>query len=84
MNTEAKQYRSPTKKLMRFFERSRDKWKKKCLDAKQRVKSLHTKVADLQASRERWKNEAKQLRGETARLRAKLQDQQKAISATRS
>lgn len=75
MIAEAKQYRSPTKKLMKFFENSRDKWKKKCLDSKQRVKLLHTKVADLQASRERWKKEAKELRSEITQLRAELQEQ---------
>ena len=75
MSTVAKQYRSPTKKLMRFFENSRDKWKKKCLDARRRVKLLLTKVADLKASRERWKKEAKQRRSEIAQLRAELQEQ---------
>ena len=55
MQMEKKEYRSPVKKLMRYFEQSRDKWKARCLEAKGRVKLLHTKVADLQASRERWK-----------------------------
>ena len=54
MDKERKEYRSPLKKLGVFFERSRDKWKQKCLDAKRRVKFLHTKVADLQRSRERF------------------------------
>ena len=80
MSTEAKQYRSPTKKLMRFFEKSRDKWKKKCLETKRRVKLLHTKVVDLKASRQRWKKEAKQLRSDVAQLRAEL-DEQKPITA---
>ena len=34
MGMEAKQYLSPIKKLSKFFERSRDQWKQKCLDAK--------------------------------------------------
>lgn len=75
MDMAAKQYRSPTKKLLKFFENSRDKWKKKCLEAKRRVKLLHTKVADLQASRERWKKEAKHLRSEILQLRAELEEQ---------
>lgn len=75
MRTETKQYRSPVKKLMRYFEQSRNKWKERCLEAKQRIKLLHTKVADLQASRERWKEEAKQLRVEVAQLRNELGEQ---------
>ncbi len=75
MRKETKQYRSPIKKLAQFFEKSRDKWKTKCLQAKQRIKSLHTKVADLRASRERWKKEAKQLRVEVAQLRSELGEQ---------
>jgi hypothetical protein len=61
------------KKLTRFFENSRDRWKAKCLDSKRRVKLLHTKVADLKASRERWKAEAKQLRQELTELRRELE-----------
>ena len=81
MRTETKQYRSPVKKLMRYFEQSRDKWKERSLEAKQRIKLLHTKVADLRASRERWKKESKQLRVEVAQLRDEL-DEQKANTVT--
>lgn len=79
MSTEAKQYLSPVKKLARYFEKSRDRWKEKCLKAKKRVKLLHTKVADLQVSRERWKSEAKQLREELAQVRMELD--QKVVGA---
>ena len=37
---ETSEYRSPQRKLVRFFERSRDQWKRKCMDAKQRCKLL--------------------------------------------
>ena len=80
MDTQSKQYRTPLKKLVRFFENSRDKWKAKCLDAKRRIKLLLTQVADLKASRERWKQEAKQLRAEIAQLQAQL-GEQKVISS---
>ncbi len=81
MPTERKQYRSPVKKLMRCFETSRDKWKEKCLEAKLRVKLLHTKVADLRVSRERWKQEARQLRVEVSRLRDELAEQKTGTAA---
>lgn len=82
MGMEAKQYRSPTRKLLKFFERSRDRWKQKCLDAKLRVKRLHTKVADLRASRQKWREEAKRLQAEVARLQAELEEQ-KVLAAAR-
>lgn len=82
MGMEAKQYRSPIKKLVKFFEQSRDQWKQKCLDAKLRVKRLHTKVADLQASRQRWREEAEELRSQVAQLQAELAEQ-KTFAATR-
>lgn len=75
MSMETKEYRSPIVKLARFFERSRDKWKEKCLKAKRRVKRLQTNVSDLEASRERWKQEAKKARAEVARLQAALEEQ---------
>ncbi len=81
MRTETKQYRSPIKKLAKFFEQSRDRWKARCLEAKGRIKLLHTKVADLQASRERWKEEAKRLRVEVAQLGNEFEEQ-KANAAT--
>ena len=81
MSTEAKQHRSPIKKLVKFFEQSRDNWKAKCLEAKRRVKLLHTKVADLRASRERWKQEAKQLRAELEQLREELEEQKAGTAA---
>ena len=81
MGTEARQYRSPIRKLMKFFEQSRDKWKEKCLEAKRRIKLLHTKVADLKASRGRWKKEAKQLRVEVAQLRHELDEQKGGTAA---
>lgn len=81
MSRETKQYRSPTTKLMRYFEQSRDKWKARSLEAKHRVKLLHTKVADLQTSRERWKSAAKQLRVEVAQLQAELEEQKAGTAA---
>lgn len=71
-------YRSPVKKLVRFFEGSRDRWKRKCLDAKLRVKRLQTKVSDLQASREAWKRQAREAQAEIARLKAEQAEQKTA------
>ena len=55
-------YRSPLSKLLRFFCRSRDKWKAKCKEAKRETKSLKYRLAKMTESRDRWKAEARCLR----------------------
>jgi len=61
-------YRSPMRKLVRFFERSRDQWKEKCREAKRENNSLKIRLAAMKESRDRWKAKAKKLEEEhTAR-----------------
>jgi recombinational DNA repair protein (RecF pathway) len=50
---------SPQSKLVRFFHRSRDKWKTKCKEAKRENKSLKYRLAVMTQSRNRWKAEAR-------------------------
>jgi hypothetical protein len=52
-------YRSPISKLLRFFCRSRNKWKAKCKEAKRENKSLKYRLAKMTESRNRWKAEAR-------------------------
>jgi hypothetical protein len=55
-------FRSPVSKLLRFFHRSRDKWKAKCKAAKRENKSLKYRLAKMTESRDRWKAEVRSLR----------------------
>jgi hypothetical protein len=55
-------YRSPISKLLRFFCRSRDKWKAKCKAAKRENKSLKYRLAVMTESRDRWKAEVRDTR----------------------
>lgn len=64
---EQKTYKSPLRKLVRFFERSRDQWKAKCMEAKATAKGLKHRVRYLEESKEEWKTKAKQLEQELAR-----------------
>jgi muramoyltetrapeptide carboxypeptidase LdcA involved in peptidoglycan recycling len=57
---EADAYTSPRKKLLRFFMRSRDGWKAKCLASKQRCKRLGNQVRAVETSRERWRTLAQE------------------------
>ena len=59
-------YRSPMRKLVRFFERSRDQWKEKCQQAKRENNSLKIRLAAMKESRDRWKAKAKELEEERA------------------
>ena len=66
----AKTYKSPIKKLVRFFEKSRDQWKAKCLEAKATAKGLKHRIGYLEQSKMEWKTKAKELEKELARMKA--------------
>ena len=70
---EAKVYCSPKYKLLQFFERSRDGWKRKCQEGKVRIKRLGSRLDKLQTSRDRWKRRAQSLRSELAQVEQELQ-----------
>ncbi len=67
-------YSSPPRKLIRFFEKSRDQWKSKCQTAKATVKRLQNRVRFLERSKAQWKERAQQLEAEVARLRVQRRD----------
>ncbi len=48
------QFRSPLRKLVAFFEASRDKWKAKCQRAKYELKLLKRRFEHLQRNRDLW------------------------------
>jgi hypothetical protein len=68
-------YRSPISKLLRFFCRSRDKWKDKCKAAKRENKSLKYRLAVMTESRDRWKAEARGLRKSTPKETGQVGEQ---------
>jgi len=66
-------YKSPQRKLVKFFEKSRNQWKYKCQEAKKIVKQLKNRIRFLETSKGHWKNRVKELESELAQLRAKEQ-----------
>jgi outer membrane murein-binding lipoprotein Lpp len=56
------EYKSPRRKLVTFFEKSRDQWKEKCSEAKTKVKQLNNRVHFLEKSKEQLKNEVASLK----------------------
>ena len=81
--TKAKEYKSPRRKLVKFFEKSRDQWKLKCTDAKAMVKTQRNRIRFLEASKEKWKSKAIELEKELARMKAEeKQESQQEVKKT--
>jgi len=55
-----KVYKSPIKKLARYFEKSRDQWKTKYGKAKKTIVYLNNRVRSLEKSRDNWKSQAQE------------------------
>lgn len=71
-----KPYKSPRRKLVVFFHKSRDQWKTKCQEAKKALKLLKNKIRFLEASKNYWKSRVKELEDEVAQLKANEQARQ--------
>jgi len=74
-------YKSPQRKLVRFFASSRDQWKEKCRAAKALLKGLKTRGRFLERSKEYWKSRVKELERELAQRRAQAQALQEELDA---
>ena len=59
---EQNSYKSPVKKLVNFFEKSRNNWKEEYQLNKKENKTLKNKVCSLKASQQKWKSETLLLR----------------------
>jgi hypothetical protein len=70
--TDVDQCTSPRKKLLRFFARSRDGWKRKCLEAKARCKRLANQTRAVEKSRQQWRDLAEQRNRQIAALEREL------------
>ncbi len=72
-------YKSPPRRLARFFEESRDGWKKKAKQRQGKLRSADTKVRDLTKSRDKWKQEATEAKKQIAHLLEEADKQQAAL-----
>jgi hypothetical protein len=77
---EKKSYTSPVHKLLPFFERSRDGWKRKCLETKTVLKRMKNRAGVLRKSRDRWKELAREREQELEQLRSELEAQKRTIA----
>ena len=53
-----KTYKTPLKKLVKFFEKSRDNWKNKYFEKKKEFKRATNRIYDLEARKDEWKKRA--------------------------
>ena len=66
-----KHYTSPQRKLAKFFERSRDRWKAKSRAAKTVLKRLGTRLGRLERSNAGYQQQLAALHAQVAEWRAK-------------
>lgn len=74
MNTTPKEYRSPARKLIAFFEKSRDSWKAKYVEAKYTAKKLKNQVRYLKAIQKELKERVKAVEEELFHLRREKEE----------
>lgn len=79
--TKDKVYKSPVRKLARFFEKSRDQWKAKCREGKATIKYLKNRVRFLEDSRDRWKSRAQELEAQVKQMKAKERELKEKVEA---
>ncbi len=70
-----KEYTSPQRKLVKFFETSRDKWKARCLKGQAIIRQLKNRAQWLEQSRNNWKARARQLAHRVQELEAEMGQQ---------
>jgi len=69
---ECTSFKSPTRKLLTFFHRSRDRWKAKCQEAKRVSKLLANQTRAVEKSREQWKQTAEEAQQRVRELEREL------------
>lgn len=77
-------FRSPLRKLVAFFQASRDKWKEKCQRTKYELKLLKRRFENLQLSRDQWQHDYQQAAAQREQLQARgeyLQAQHQQLQA---
>jgi hypothetical protein len=73
MHTQEMEYTSPLRKLVRFFESSRDKWKAKHHEVKKQLKLSQNQIRAVEKSRARWRQDAENARAQADGLRTELE-----------
>jgi hypothetical protein len=70
-NSHSDSYKSPLRKLVNYFKKSRNQWKAKCQEAKYQVKLLKNKIRYVDQRKEDLKRRVKELEKEICLLNAR-------------
>lgn len=62
IGTDARQFTSPTPKLVRFFQGSRDRWKAKVQEARLKWRKAHVQMRAAERGREHFKQAVREER----------------------
>lgn len=76
-SNERSKFKSPARMLVRFFQRSRNKWKQKYMETKTEIKRHKNRAADARRSREQWKAKVQLLEAEVQRLESERDAEKK-------
>ncbi len=79
-NSNTDSYKSPIRKLVHFFKKSRNQWMAKCQEAKYQVKLLKNKIRYMDKSKETLKIRVKELENEICLMNAKEKQMEQEIS----
>jgi uncharacterized protein YlxW (UPF0749 family) len=82
-DTNAKRFKSPARKLVQFFEKSRNRWKAKYQQSKTTVKRLENNNRYLKKRNTQLKEKLKALESELNKMRATEKQFQKLVKKKR-
>ena len=75
------EWKSPSRKLVRFFNKSRDLWKAKYVELKTECKLMGNQVRAVEKSRERWRQLAEEAQQQVQQLQQELEEHKKSVAA---
>jgi len=70
-------WKSPLRKLVRFFQRSRDRWKAKYFAKKEQYKLMGNQARAVEMSRAKWREAAEQAQEQVRQLQQELEQYKK-------
>jgi predicted nucleic acid-binding Zn-ribbon protein len=74
-------FKSADSRLVRLFNNSREKWKKRAAEKQKKMRGMEIKIRDLSTSREQWKEKALSAQEQHERLERELEELKKKLNS---
>ena len=81
MERSTEDLKSPLRKLVRFFQRSRNRWKAKYRALKDECRLMGNQVRAVEKSREKWRQQVQQAQQQVRQLQQELQGYKKSVAS---